>query len=322
MGTRTLRLRFVLDLSFPITAVSRLREKQQPIGKVKEILEKYIVIDSNEKISNGDGLCYVSENQILEGFRVNRADGYKLFPLEMPLLKIGTPLFRNHDQLFENALTIQQTVRKITVSMILVETDCGISLMLIDEDNYQVNFDIELNKVLAENSEKSIQSIKQALSKTGNTIFETKDVQIQFKQSLFIQSSVINDLRRNALQKLENERLKHHIRIETPIIPNNYPYPEKEITYLGNVVNKYSRIFYEKHGAKVLELGLELQKNTDNKILMSTRYCLRFEMGCCPKENSHNANEWKNPFYLENNKTKLQLDFDCKQCLMHVKLAK
>src|SRR5207302_7327129 len=37
-----LRLRFVLDLSFPITAVSRLHEKQQRIGKVKDQAERVI----------------------------------------------------------------------------------------------------------------------------------------------------------------------------------------------------------------------------------------------------------------------------------------
>jgi hypothetical protein len=42
LGTRTLRLRFVLDLSFPITAVSRLHEKQQRIGKVKDQAERVI----------------------------------------------------------------------------------------------------------------------------------------------------------------------------------------------------------------------------------------------------------------------------------------
>src|SRR5437870_10184292 len=42
LGTHTLRLRFVLDLSFPITAVSRSHEKQQRIGKVKDQAERVI----------------------------------------------------------------------------------------------------------------------------------------------------------------------------------------------------------------------------------------------------------------------------------------
>jgi collagenase-like PrtC family protease len=292
------------------------------VGTVKEISQKYFTLITNEILNNGDGLCYISDNQILNGFRVNKVEGNKIFPLEMQLLKIGTPLFRNHDQQFENTLSTQQTSRKIAVEMKLNETTNGIELEVIDCDGNISKQIVITEKLIADNPQKANDSIKQSLSKLGNTIFEVSEIHVNLGQQLFIPTSVLNELRRNVILQLEQERISKYSSAEKIIIANNYPYPETELNYLGNIVNQYSRRFFENHGVNIMESGLELQTNVEQKVLMTTRFCLRFEVGCCPNEKNHNANNWKNPFYIENSKAKLQLDFDCKLCVMHVKLAK
>jgi hypothetical protein len=60
------------------------------------------------------------------GMRINRAEGDKLFPAEMPEeLTEGATLFRNRDQEFERALEKDSAERRISVKPVLTETDDG-----------------------------------------------------------------------------------------------------------------------------------------------------------------------------------------------------
>ena len=51
---------------------------------------------------------------------------------------------------------------------------------------------------------------------------------------------------------------------------------------------------------------------------MRTKYCIRFELGICPKH--HGAKDMKQ-LYLLNNGRRLALGFDCRNCEMTVKEA-
>ena len=48
--------------------------------------------------------------------------------------------------------------------------------------------------------------------------------------------------------------------------------------------------------------------------LMRTRYCLRYELGICPRQQQAGASSA--PLYLENNGRRFRLDFDCRNCEM------
>ena len=48
--------------------------------------------------------------------------------------------------------------------------------------------------------------------------------------------------------------------------------------------------------------------------LMRTRYCLRYELGICPRQQQVGASSA--PLYLENNGRRFRLDFDCRNCEM------
>lgn len=52
--------------------------------------------------ANGDGLCFINDEERAEGFRVNRVEGNRLYPLRMPEhLRPGTALYReDNDQAF------------------------------------------------------------------------------------------------------------------------------------------------------------------------------------------------------------------------------
>lgn len=72
------------------------------VGYVKEIRRDSFNVAGTASFANGDGLCFINGERELEGFRVNRAEGNRLYPHEMPRhLHAGMALYRNNDQEFE-----------------------------------------------------------------------------------------------------------------------------------------------------------------------------------------------------------------------------
>ena len=141
-------------------------------------------------------------------------------------------------------------------------------------------------------------------------------VELQLSQAWFLPVSAVNALRREATEKLEAARLASHPRPPRaePAV-NPVPYPQEELTYLGNVFNAKARAFYEKHGVKLIEEAYEAGNEKGMVSLMITRHCLRYSFNLCPKEVKHLKPD---PMTLMNGNEKLILKFDCKACEMHV----
>jgi len=49
--------------------------------------------------------------------------------------------------------------------------------------------------------------------------------------------------------------------------------------------------------------------------LMFTKYCIKYELGYCPKQKGKNLQE---PLYIEHREKKFLLDFDCVKCEMRI----
>ena len=59
----------------------------EEMGTMKESRGNYLTVAGVKSFSNGDGVCYLDEQGRLQGFRINRVDGNKLYPQEMPRIK-------------------------------------------------------------------------------------------------------------------------------------------------------------------------------------------------------------------------------------------
>jgi len=286
----------------------------EPIGKISEITTKYIKINSTVRIHNGDGLCFFNNKKELEGIHINRVEGEFIYPATVPDIKRGTFIYRNHDHEFEKLLSKKSAERKIAVKIDLNEIPFGYSLQITDEDdNYAVlNFECEKQTALKEQTGNIINS----LSKTGNTIFNVEQININLSESRFIPASTLSEWRRLLIDKLLSVR---NIRYSQDIIhfrQTKHPYPVADITYLGNVLNDKSKLFYEQHQSKVIQPALEKQIQKDVP-LMFTRHCIKQSLGWCPKEQKE-KHPYKEPFFLIYNNTKLRLSFDCMACEMKV----
>ncbi len=94
--------------------------------------------------------------------------------------------------------------------------------------------------------------------------------------------------------------------------------------YRFNVSNALARQVYLEHGAREIRPAYELCR-PEGAELMRTKYCIRYELGMCPKhcrpETPHTEGQ-KPPshLFLKNNGRTLALGFDCANCEMTVSL--
>ncbi|UCV06362.1 peptidase U32 family protein [Dechloromonas denitrificans] len=289
----------------------------EPIGEVIAIGPGHFTVNAEIDFNNGDGVCFYDAHGEVVGVRINRVEGNKLFPVDVPAeLTEGATLFRNRDQHFERALEKESAERHVSVQPVFAETADGFALTLHDEDGISVTVDLPHAKEAAKNAERAVAGLSEQLAKFGNTMFVAALPELQLSQAWFLPTGAINALRREATEQLEAARLAAHPRppratpATTPV-----PYPQDELTYLGNVFNTKARQFYEKHGVKLIADAYEANQEKGMVSLMITRHCLRYSFNLCPKEVKHLKPD---PMTLVNGNEKLILKFDCKACEMHV----
>lgn len=287
----------------------------EEMGTVKEIRGNYLTVAGLKSFNNGDGVCYLDEKGTLQGFRINRVDGNKLFLQEMPEIKQRTVLYRNYDQEFEKILSRESAKRKIAVELLLEDHAFGFSLTLTDEDRNLVTLALPRDKELARSPQ--TKNLEEQLAKLGNTPFEAIKVEVRFSDNWFIPVSALADLRRKAVDELLTLRSINYKREVSVWKSTSHAYPQTELTYLGNVMNSRAHSFYAAHGVKNIAPAFEKQP-VEDAVLMFCKHCLRFSMGWCPVHQKGRS-PYKEPYYLVSSDGKrFRLSFDCKNCQMKV----
>ncbi|HJV92909.1 MAG TPA: U32 family peptidase, partial [Azonexus sp.] len=289
----------------------------EPIGEVVDIGPGHFTVNAEVDFNNGDGVCFYDAHGEVLGMRINRAEGKTLYPAEIPEeLTVGATLFRNRDQEFERALEKDSAERRIAIRPVFAETADGFALTLTDEDGVSVTAELPHAKEAAKNAERATAALSEQLAKFGNTLFVAEPVELQLSHPWFLPVGALNALRRDAAEQLEAARLAAHPRpLRAAPAAAPAPYPQEELTYLGNVFNAKARQFYEKHGVKLIAEAYEANQEKGMVSLMITRHCLRYSFNLCPKEVKHLKPD---PMTLVNGNEKLILKFDCKACEMHV----
>lgn len=289
----------------------------EEMGTMKEQYKKYVTVSGVKPFHNGDGACFIDEQGCLQGFRINKVEGNKLFPAgAIPRIKPKTPIYRNYDQDFEKLLTRKSAERKIGVDWILSETAFGFALTVSDEDKNSVtlSFPVETKEKARTSQHDNLCS---QLKKMGNTPLRTRSVVIKCSEEWFIPSSLISDWRRLATDRLVALRRINFRRELQVWKPTNHSYPTSSLTYLGNVMNGKAEKFYQEHGVCNIAPAYEKQA-PDNATLMFCRHCLRYSMGWCPTYQRVRS-PYREPYYLVSNDGKrFRLEFDCKRCQMKV----
>lgn len=287
----------------------------EEVGTVKEIRGNYLTVAGVKAFSNGDGLCYLDAQGRLQGFRVNRVENNKLFPQEMPRIKPKTVLYRNFDQEFDRIMQKKSAERKLAVDVSLAENNFGFTLTMCDEDGNSVSKALSKNKELARTPQHD--NLINQLGKLGNTPFVPRNIEVDLSENWFIPSSELAELRRATVEKLLALRRINYHRELWRMPETEHPYPQKELTYLGNVMNKEAAAFYQKHGVEKIAPAFEME-HPEGTALMFCKHCLRYSMGWCPVHHKVKS-PYREPYYLvSGDGKKFRLQFDCKNCQMKV----
>lgn len=293
------------------------------VGSVKEIWHNSFSVSGTKAFSNGDGLCFINENQQLEGFRVNKVVNNRLFPLKMPEnLKPHMALYRNNDQLFENKMSATTAKRKIGVKMFLSASQDYVELTIKDDAGHTATEKISYSSETAKKSQE--ENMKLQLGKLGNTLYEADEITISPEsETRFIPSSILAGLRRDTLEKFSHQfQFEHSGDNESLgyILPNKIDTNNSaEEINIANVANKLARQLYDEIGPKDAPDAFETTKpNRDSETqIMTCRYCIRYEMGYCTKQGRKAP--WQEPLYLvPKDNRKFRLKFDCLNCQMRI----
>ncbi len=290
----------------------------EPVGQVKEIGRGYIAVSSVKAFHNGDGICFIDDQGQLQGFRVNRVEGTRLYPKEMPRnLRTRTPLFRNFDQEFERLLSRPSAERRIPVDIVLSDITTGFSIKFTDGQGYSTTVDFARDKELARTEQRA--GIEAQLSKLGGTIFVANKVDVEFTDNWFIPSSVLADMRRAVVEKASSSALlRREEARRNRCYMSSLGRVRGPLTYLANVANHRAEEFYHARGAEEVAPAYELNAPR-RATLMFCRHCLRYAMGWCPHRGGK-PSPYREPYSLVSADGKrFVLAFDCKQCIMMVK---
>lgn len=302
------------------------------VGYVKEIRRGSFNVAGTAMFANGDGLCFFNRLKKLEGFRVNRVENNRLFPLTMPKnLEPGMALYRNNDIEFERAMQGKTATHKLQVRFVVDVVDGKLTFTATDECGRSAN--VVLNETPEKAQKSQHDNIVKQLEKLGNTVWTANEIYINNSaDEFFIPSSRLAAVRRELLEALENTPVSNHTDKQAvgetttnSVNANNTVYADT--INIANVANTTAQNYYAAHGVKNAPTAFEL--NSDYKAgsttapsavppLMTCRYCLRYALGYCVK-NGGKRPTWHEPLHLEaKNGIRVRLAFNCAKCQMEV----
>ena len=287
----------------------------EPIGTVGKVFPGGLTVNPlrpDLMLHNGDGFAFVGRDGGIVGFRGDVCEGFTIRSKDAPGMKPGIRLYRNIDAEFERKLEADRPVREIGVTVGIRLSDQVLAAEAVTEDGRTAAIALDTPSDPARDPERMLESVRTQLSKrTPPYSFSVSSVEVKGPVP-FMPASFLNGARRTLAEKLDAEPVHSHpLRKGTAFsVPGC-----KSLTYKDNIANSLSRSLYEERGAAEMEYAYELT-HREGIEYMRTKYCLRHELGLCPKQRPGTRPE---PLFLLNNGRRLRLDFDCRACEMTVR---
>lgn len=321
-----------------IASIDTPKALGQMVGTVKEIRRDCLVVASTTAFANGDGLCFFlpskggkGEGAALVGFRVNRAEGNRLYPHQLPKqLTVGTRLYRNHDEAFERILSGKSAERKLPIVIRMGRNE---EQLWIEANQCRVETEWELQPA----QQPQENNMRKQLGKLGNTPYELKELVMENGvQDYFVPSSILAELRRQLVDQLQRRAQSDATDARRPAaqvaLPTSVRIPQAQVwqtaykryPYLYNVANHQAQQFYDTHGLHGLSPAFECQPSTEGTdgtmgaLVMQCRHCIRFTLGHCVRHGGTRP-QWQEPLSLVlADGTRFRLEFQCNECQMNV----
>ncbi len=300
-----------------VASVDTPKAVGETVGKVRSCSPRCIVVETSVKLANGDGLGYFDRTGVFRGFRLNRVDGERLYPAAPQDIPAGTVLYRNRDKEWDDEISSAQTERYIKVDMVLRHVPDGrMSLALTDESGCSV--EVVTAETFADVAVTPQEGPRRRiLDKLGGTRFKAGKI-VDLAGNVFMPASRLASLRREAVDLLESARRMAYRRRTR--LPENVGaiYPAEVLTVHDNVANRLAEEFYHSHGVRVMERAAEVERPCGETQVMTTRYCIRKEMGRCLRD-GRSAKDWPSELYIvAPSGVRMRVGFDCGRCGMNL----
>ena len=262
------------------------------VGEVTWCNPLRMEIDTDRTLHNGDGLCFLNQDNELVGLRadvVNEPAGRDV-PWRVSTNRPhgafrGAKIYRNLDIEWQKQVEASTGNRKMDIDLVLAETETGYELTAVCRDMARrVSTGVRSDKITANNPEKATENIRKKALQWGDTVFNPVNLELKFNEPRLIPASVIGEMKRDLVAKLTEELVEHH---------------------RNNRLCKDARPRISTETA---------DPDTIPTALMTCHHCIRYANGLCSKETGQKAT----PLYIRNGSNTFRLEFDCRNCLMRV----
>ena len=258
------------------------------------------------QLANGDGFAFVSNG--ISGFRGDRCEGLTIFCKRVDGLRPGVKLYRNINAAFEREIEARTPRREVLVDVdVRVYGDFVVELTATTEDGRTAVSPFHTDVEKAENRERAEAMLREQLSKrSGIYAFRVRSLAVETPGGALplLSASTINAMRRCLVSDIPGVSVTPgpltpgtSLRSSLPLRSACGPLP-----------------FTRPRVATVPGANGPVVPTQDTE-LMRTKYCIRYELGLCPK---HQGAKPTGPLYLVNNGRRLELKFDCSRCEMTV----
>lgn len=309
---------FLKGRGAPVASTDTPKSIGEPLGKIISADRRSITLEPSASVlHSADGLCFFNASHELDGTIVNRVEGSRVFPESMVGLAPGVQVYRNHDRVFLDQLQKSAVERTIGVDLRLESSPAGVRLTALDEDGNQAQVDLPVEWEPARQADQARQTIDRQLRKLGGTGFTCRSVEIRLPAAPFLPVSTLNQLRRDAIEQLAVVREQNRPRPTGGVVRNTAPYPQKSLTFEGNVLNQKAVDFYHRHGVESIEPAAESGMDMTGRKVMTTKYCLRYQLNACPRQ--PNPIKLPEPLKLVDEQgASFPLRFNCADCVMEI----
>ena len=251
------------------------------------------------ELHNGDGFAIATADGVT-GFRGDVCEGLQVRCKDVPDLREGMTLYRNVSAAFEKILDTQTCRREIPVRLsVRVHGKYVLDVHALTQDGREVLSPFHTDVETAENRERAEAMLREQLGKrSGVYRFSVDELLVETAGGKLplLSAATLNGIRRLVAEDLDGIRWQPNVRCRS----------REAGAWAPDRVSDYPAIPLE---------GVQGVKAYQSASLMRSKYCIRYELGLCPK---YQGAKPPQELFLLNNGRRLALRFDCAACEMTV----
>ena len=284
------------------------------IGEVAWCNPLRMEIATDKTLHNGDGLCFLNENDELVGLRADVVtlgrDGVHTVSTNRPHgAHRGAKIYRNYDIEWQKQVEASTGNRKIAIDLVLAETGTGYEMVAVCRDAInRVSTSVTSEKITANNPDKATENIRKKALQWGDTPFNPINLELRFAEPRLIPASVIGEMKRQLVEKLTDALIVDHQTHRDMRQPSKIG--ASSLSTLNSPLSTDSQL-------STLNSQLSTDPDAIPEHLMTCHHCIRFANGMCLKQSAVETRHGTS-LQIRHGDHTFRLEFDCRHCLMYV----